>query len=190
MIQLNGISPFNIGSLGDLSSASTASQDAAHSFQDQLSAAITATLQKFGIDPSKFSLSIAPVVTSGSQHGATPPPPSSPADIATPSQNATSSFDDQYWAGQPTAVQALRNVGDQNQRAMMAAQLAADGYKIDTPVMVWGWDPSKVTGLRHDLGYTWVPASFQNPIAEAPGVNDNGSQPYDPMNPPPGSIMV
>ena len=190
MIQLNGVSPLASNSVADPSIVATANQDASGSFQSQLSAALTATLAKFGIDPSKFSLSIAPVVTSGAQPSVTPPPPSSSGAGTQASQDRVLSFDDAYWASQPPAVQALRNVGDQSQRAEMAAQLAASGYKIDTPIMVWGWDPSKVTGLRQDLGYTWVPSAFQNPIAEAPGVNDNGSQPYDPTNPPKGSITV
>jgi len=194
MIQLNGVSPFNNNSVADPSIVAPASQDASSSFQSQLSAALTATLQKFGIDPSKFALSIAPVVTSGTQSqsptSVTPPPPSAPADGTLASQDPGLNFDDAYWAKQPPAVQALRNIDDPTQRSILAGQLTAAGFKIDAPIMVWGWDPAKVTSLRQGMGYTWVPTGLQTPIAEAPGVDDHGSQPYDPSNPPAGSIAV
>jgi len=197
MIQFNGVSPFSMNTASDASLFGAAGQAANSSFQSQLSAALTTTLQKFGINPNTVSLSIAPIVTGSTQPastiqqtaGVTPPPPQ-PNDGTLASQDPVLSFDNAYWASQPPAVQALRNIDDPSQRATLAAQLAASGYKIDTPIMVWGWDASKVTTLRHDLGYTWVPSAFQNPIAEAPGVNDNGSQPYDPNNPPSGSITV
>jgi hypothetical protein len=100
------------------------------------------------------------------------------------------SFDDAYWAGQPEAVQQLRNVEDPDQRTQMATNLANQGYSIDVPIMVWGWDPSQVTSLRQGYGYTWVPSALQNPIESAPGMNIPGMQPYDANNPPAGSITV
>jgi hypothetical protein len=197
MIQFNGVSPFATNSAVGLSDIASANQDASTSFQSQLSAALTATLQKFGSDPNKIALSIAPIVTNSPQpHSSAPaatsvtPPPTQPGDGTLASKDPVLSFDDAYWASQPPAVQALRNMDDQSQRSVLAAQLAASGYKIDTSIMVWGWDPAKVTGLRQDMGYKWVPSAFQNPIAEAPGVDDHGSQPYDPANPPSGSITV
>jgi hypothetical protein len=100
-------------------------------------------------------------------------------------------FDDSYWAEQPTAVQALRNIQDPEQRAAMATQLANEGYSIDVPIMVWGWDPSITTAMREADGYTWVPSALQNPVEMAPGLPSVGTQAaYDPNNPPPGSIMV
>ena len=198
MIQLNGVSPFTTNSVADPSIVATANQDASGSFQSQLSAALTATLQKFGIDPSKFALSIAPVVTgaktqlatSASGASVTPAPAASSGNGTLASQDPILSFDDAYWASQPPAVQALRNMDDQTRRSELAGQLTAAGYKIDAPIMVWGWDPAKVTNLRQGMGYSWVPSGFQNPVAEAPGVDDHGSQPYDPTNPPSGSITV
>jgi hypothetical protein len=185
MIQLNGVSPFNTNSVADPSIVAPANQDPSSSFQSQLSAALTATLQKFGIDPSKVALSIAPIRAS-----VTPPPPSSPGDGTLASQDPGLNFDDAYWAKQPSAVQALRNIDDPTQRSILAGQLTAAGFKIDAPIIVWGWDPAKVTTLRQSMGYTWVPAGLQTPIAEAPGVDDHGSQPYDPSNAPAGSIAV
>ena len=103
----------------------------------------------------------------------------------------TQSFDDAYWAKQPAAVQALRNVQDPELRASMARDLAAQGYTIDVPIMVWGWDPSIATSLRQSFGYTWVPSGLQNPVQIAPGVAAmGGMQAYDPNHPPAGSIMV
>ena len=100
------------------------------------------------------------------------------------------SFDDAYWAKQPTAVQALRNIDDTAERTQLASQLAGQGYTIDVPIMAWGWDPLIVTSLRQSYGYTWVPSALQNPIESAPGINNPGLTPYDPNNPPAGSIAV
>ena len=191
MIQLNGVTPFTVNTIAG-PSMSDMGQAAGSGFQNQLAAALTATLEKFGIDASKFALSIAPV-SSGAQAqpaAVTPPPASAHRDGTLASQDPILNFDDAYWASQPPAVQALRNMEDQTQRSILAGQLSAAGYKIDAPIMVWGWDPAKVTTLRQGLGYSWVPAGFQSPVAEAPGVDDHGSQPYDPSNPPRGSIMV
>ncbi len=99
-------------------------------------------------------------------------------------------FDDDYWAKQPPAVQALRGMQDEDQRSMLAGQLASQGYTIDVPIMVWGWDPAKVTNMRHGFGYTWVPSGFQPAVAIAPGLTGVGANQYDPNNPPPGSILV
>ncbi len=99
------------------------------------------------------------------------------------------SFDSSYWAQQPAAVQQLQDIQDPAQRTQMAAQLAHEGYSIDVPIMVWGWDPQVTTQLRQSLGYTWVPSALQQPIEVAPGLSFNG-QSYDPSNPPAGSITV
>jgi hypothetical protein len=194
MIQFTGVSPFAINTAADSSLLTSASQAAEGGFQSQLSAALTATLQTFGINPNNVSVSIAPIVTGNAQSAAPPATPAigtlaSTGDGALASQDPILSFDDAYWSSQPPAVQALRNIDDPAQRAMAAAQLAASGYTIDTPIMVWGWDPSKVTTLRQDMGYTWVPSAFQNPVPAAPGLT-NGSEGYDPSHPPSGSIAV
>jgi hypothetical protein len=102
----------------------------------------------------------------------------------------TLAYDNSYWAQQPAAVQALRTMPD-SQRSGYAQQLAAEGYKIDVPIMVWGWDPSLVTSMRQADGYTWVPSGNQDPVQMAPGLGSMGEMAaYDPKNPPPGSIMV
>ena len=103
---------------------------------------------------------------------------------------ADSAADDAYWAKQPAAVQQLREIADQPQRQQLAEQLAAQGYSIDVPVMVWGWDAGITTQLRESAGYTWVPSAMQQPVSEAPGINTAGLTPYDPSKPPAGSILV
>jgi|SRR5579871_1395869 len=116
-----------------------------------------------------------------------------PAAAPTPKDTATtpgSLTDDSYWASQPAAVQQLRNIDDENARAAMASQLASQGYTVDVPVMVWGWDPVKTMQMRQTAGYTWVPSAMQNPVEAAPGLTAPGMTPYDPNNPPPGSISV
>jgi hypothetical protein len=100
-------------------------------------------------------------------------------------------FDNAYWAKQPAAVQALRTIQDPEQRTAMATQLANEGYSIDVPIMVWGWDPSLTTSMRQADGYTWVPSALQKPVEVAPGLPSlGGNTAYDPNNPPAGSIAV
>jgi len=102
---------------------------------------------------------------------------------------APATFDDIYWAKQPAAVQQLRNIQDPAQRTAAAEQLAQQGYTIDAPIMVWGWDPQITTAARQAMGYTWVPSALQQPVEVAPGLTFDG-QSYDPSNPPAGSIAV
>src|SRR5271170_6308024 len=82
---------------------------------------------------------------------------------------ASNAADDAYWAKQPDAVQQLREIESEPQRYQLASQLASEGYSIDVPVMVWGWDAGLTTQLRETDGYTWVPSALQQPISEAPG---------------------
>lgn len=96
-------------------------------------------------------------------------------------------FDASYWPAQPPAVQALRSLTD---RAGAASRLATQGYLIDIPIMVWGWDPYLVMKMRQDYGYTWVPSALMSPVQLAPGLVEPGLIPYDPSNPPPGAIIV
>lgn len=105
--------------------------------------------------------------------------------------DAQQAFDQAYWASQPPAVQALQKIQNPEQRATLATQLANEGYSIDVPIMVWGWDPSITTAMRQADGYTWVPSALQNPVEDAPGLPAVGSiAAYTPNNPPAGSIMV
>jgi hypothetical protein len=95
-----------------------------------------------------------------------------------------------YWASQPPAVQVLQNTPD-DQKQEVAQQLANQGYSIDVPIMVWGWDPLATMIERQTAGYTWVPSAMQSSIQEAPGVGGvSGATPYDPTSPPAGSIPV
>ncbi len=102
-----------------------------------------------------------------------------------PDDNAA--FDQAYWASQPPEVQAIESMASPEATAL---SLAAKGFVIDVPIMIWKWDPWKVMRLRQQYGYTWVPSALQPPIQEAPGINEPGLTPYDPNNPPAGSIKV
>jgi len=113
----------------------------------------------------------------------------SPATSGASSADPTQSFDDAYWASQPPAVQVLRGMTDENERAQVATQLQQEGYSIDVPIMVWGWDPSITTSMRQSYGYTWVPAMGQTPLQMAPDLTGPW-QAYNPNDPPPGSIIV
>ncbi len=99
-------------------------------------------------------------------------------------------FDQAYWAAQPPAVQALAGIADQLQRATAAAQLATEGFTIDVPIMVWGWDAYLMMTMRAQFGYTWVPSALQPPVTIAPGDAQPGVIAYDPLHPPAGSIKV
>lgn len=99
-------------------------------------------------------------------------------------------FDAAYKAAQSPEVLALMNIQDFEQRTSRAAELAAKGVTIDVPIMVWGWDPWKVMKQRSDYGFTWVPAALQPNVSVAPGVSTGGAVPYNPNNPPAGSIRV
>jgi len=106
-------------------------------------------------------------------------------------EDAQQAFDDSYWASQPAPVQALRYMQDQNQREALGTQLAHEGYSIDVPIMVWGWDPSVTMTMRQAEGYTWVPSGLQNPVEVAPGLPAMGSTAaYNPNQAPNGSIAV
>jgi hypothetical protein len=98
-------------------------------------------------------------------------------------------FDQAYWAAQPAAVQQLQNIQNPTARAQLGEQLAQQGYSIDVPIMVWGWDPATTTAARESMGYTWVPSAEQQPVEVAPGLTFGGTS-YNSANPPAGSITV
>jgi DNA polymerase III gamma/tau subunit len=116
--------------------------------------------------------------------------PSSPTEApATTEASSQSMFDQDYWASQPAAVQQLQSIQDPTQRAQVAEQLTKQGYSVDVPIMVWGWDAATTTASREAMGYTWVPSAGQQPVEVAPGLTFGGTS-YDPNNPPAGSITV
>ena len=80
---------------------------------------------------------------------------------------------DDVSAAQPLAVQALRDTPE-DQRLGLAQHLAQQGYTIDAPIMVWGWDPLVTMTVRQNLGYTWVPSALQQPVSVVPGVSFPG----------------
>ena len=231
MIQLNTNTTSLSGAQDSSASpSSTAASQTGDGFQSALSAALSATLQQFGINPNSVTLSITPAAAAASTATAAVTPFSAAATTsnavsATPAASTASttaaaaasetapattsgttsatsaaaaststesdeSYDDAYWAAQPPAVQALRNVDDYSQRTELAAKLSAEGYDIDVPIMVYGWDPAKITAARESYGYTWVPSATQTPVEMAPGVTAPGGTAYNANNPPAGSIAV
>lgn len=197
--------------------ATPTSKLSSQTLADQLSNAFSSFLQQNGIDASSFKLSIQSNsgTTTGPTNAATQNSVTKPSDaasklgfnalvprdtIAAPSQPATAvptqhwygadAADDVYWSKQPAAVQQLREIDDTQQRHALGVQLAAAGYQIDVPIMIWGWDAAKTTAIRADAGYAWVPSATQNPVSAAPGLTGAGITPYDPKNPPANSIKV
>ena len=99
-------------------------------------------------------------------------------------------FNQIYWSHQPPEIQQLRTLSDSNLLLSRAMQLAAIGFLVDVPIMIWGWDPLKVMQMRQSYGYTWVPSAMMPPVQMAPGVSMPGATPYDPSAPPAGAIRV
>jgi hypothetical protein len=75
-------------------------------------------------------------------------------------------------------------------RESMASLLAAEGYTIDVPIDVWGWDAEKTMSARRTYGYTWVPPARGANVEVAPGLAFPGAPSYDAKNPPLGAILV
>jgi cell wall-associated NlpC family hydrolase len=137
----------------------------------------------------------SPVVPAASASAAAPAsaapassPSSAPLDDATRTAQTHAEID-AYWAGQPPAVQQLRNVSDFGERSALAQQLSEQGYSVDRAIMVWGWDPMKTMLTRKMYGYSWVP-SYNQASVSTPDMAVSGQTPYDAGNPPPGSIAV
>lgn len=96
------------------------------------------------------------------------------------------SFIRAYWLSQPSVLRTAfsspnPSPTDQNARSLKAAALASQGYVIDAPIMVFGWDACQAMYYRKAFGLTWVPSALQ------PAVD---VQTYNPAKPPAGSIKV
>jgi len=117
------------------------------------------------------------------------PSPTAPGTIfGFPVQTVTT-FDNAYWASQPLPVQALQNM-TAAQRATASQQLAAQGYFIDVPIMVWGWDPYLTMYARQADGIT----SYPDALGQQTRPVDLNPADYIPVTPPPvppaGSELV
>jgi hypothetical protein len=144
-----------------------------------------AALASAAVNPTPSVMTPTATTPAATTAATTPPSPSSALSVS-----ADQAFDESYWSEQPPAVQQLETIQDPLQRSALAENLANEGYSVDVPIMVWGWDPAKVMQARAADGYTWVPSALQQPVSQAPGLGDPGLAPYDPNNPPSGSIMV
>lgn len=99
-------------------------------------------------------------------------------------------FDSAYRLHQPPDLRTLIDIGEYDARVQRASVLAVQGFAVDVPIMVYGWDPYLVMKLRSEAGYTWVPTALQPAVTIAPGLGAPGAQAYDAKNPPKGSIKV
>jgi len=77
-------------------------------------------------------------------------------------------FDTAYWNSFPAAVRALRTTPQgetadsvDNPRVQLAQKLAQQGFLIDVPIMVWGWDPLVTMSARVADGFSAVPSAYQ-----------------------------
>lgn len=95
-----------------------------------------------------------------------------------------------YWAHQPPELHELFELPS-DKRQDRAVELALKGFTVDGPIMVYGWGPFQTMSLRMLYGFTWVPSLLGQPVKIAPGLGSPGNlPPYDPKNPPAGSIKV
>jgi len=96
-------------------------------------------------------------------------------------------FNQAYWLSKAPEVRTAFDVNktEQEQRDAAAHDLMKRGYIIDREIMIWAQDPYKIMATREFYGYTWVPNAAQ-PATWA----QVGGAPYDPKNPPAGSITV
>ncbi|HMD48984.1 MAG TPA: hypothetical protein VKG79_07795 [Bryobacteraceae bacterium] len=110
-------------------------------------------------------------------------------------------FDQAYLAAQPPEIQALMAMDASSNdavstRVTQGAALAAKGFLIDVPIMIYAWDAYLCMTERQDLGMTWVPSALMPGLGAANGYTMPGIPPqpgqiaYDPANPPPGAIKV
>jgi len=100
-------------------------------------------------------------------------------------------FDEAYRASLAPQVAALLDMQDSVLRMATAQNLASQGFLIDVPIQVWGWNPYVTMALRQIDGFTWVPSALQPSVGYSIGSNDNPPfVPYDPSKPPQGSIKV
>ncbi|HLH00949.1 MAG TPA: hypothetical protein VKX49_31885 [Bryobacteraceae bacterium] len=113
--------------------------------------------------------------------------------------NFQAQFDQAYRAAQPPEVRALMDMPADSAEAISArvtrgAALAAKGYTIDAPIMIYAWDAYLAMTERQNAGMAWVPSALQPGLGmpggySMPGLDTPGLQPY-PTTPPPGSIKV
>lgn len=156
----------------------------------------TSTTSSATSTTSSTSTSTTPASDIPTMLGMGPVPGTPPVQESTSSQSDSTPAPemteaDAYWAEQPAAVQALRNMPDGEAKDQLALQLANEGYSIDTQIMVWGWDPQMTMQIRENQGYAWVPSYGSSNIPVGPGLSVPGeSTTYNPASPPPGAIIV
>jgi len=111
-------------------------------------------------------------------------------------------FNDIYWAAQPPAVRALKDMTNGPNKMNAAVALAQQGYTVDAWIGFYGFEPWGTMSARQMEGLPWAPALLQdyhmvpNPIG--PGeVAPNTPMPkgaiktsldpadYPPFDPPP-----
>lgn len=179
----------NASASGTASDQSTSA--AAESFASALAVASSSTPSAAA--PAASTVTPANQIGTAVQLG-TPTPSATPV-AAQPAPTVdppvpTTDPNEAYWASQPAPVQVLQTMTDPAQRYDAGMALARQGYKIDVPIMLWGWNPVQTMQFRQNMGYTWVPSALQNPVQVAPGLTFPGLSSYDPSSPPPGSIPV
>lgn len=90
-------------------------------------------------------------------------------------------FDNAYWASQPSPVQALQTMSTSaSARYDLGMQLASQGYFIDVAIMLWGWDPYMTMYQRQIDGYATYPDALN---AQSRKVSLNVAD-YPPITPP------
>ena len=104
-------------------------------------------------------------------------------------------FTQAYWLHFNPDIRALKDMEFASPERQARAVELAKLYPIDGEIHAIGMNPYYTTTLRKLYGYTWVPSYLQDPIILAPGIYvpetlSGKFKPYDPNNPPVGSIKV
>lgn len=96
-------------------------------------------------------------------------------------------WDEMYWEAQPLPVQGLQQMdAGAAARSQQAYLLAGQGYFIDVPIMVWGWDPYMTMYQRQIDGYTTYPDALNaqtRPVTLAASA-------YPPVAPPAAPVGI
>lgn len=93
-----------------------------------------------------------------------------------------------YRASRPDAVRALYAISvlDQAARQNLAVSLTSQGYKINTPMDIWGWDAGKFMAYATQLGAKTIPAMNEAAPGTIPvSINADDYPPADPAPAPP-----
>ena len=97
-------------------------------------------------------------------------------------------FNEVYWAAQPPAVRALREMQNGPDKMNAAVALAQQGFTVDVFIGFYGFEPWGTMSGRQMQGLKWAPALLQDYHMVPNPINPGESGPDAPM--PKGAIKT